>query len=441
MATGFELSPKSPLVTMREYLPEFDPDHGPTPTDQMPAPTDVFKAWKMYLNSFDDLCRLQGLDEADPQKKRGLLLLLAGLKLRSVLEDLGDPGDDYAHTVSILNAHFYEKRNLRTTRYNLLYCHGRPLPGETIQQWCARLCKMAEQCHFSSMSASDVALLVMCHFSQNEAIRSQILSTSVSTDLAFTLFAQLNDEVEEDDVSAADTSPSANIENGEVPNHMTEAIAVELNWGGADNDEEDDGLLPQSVDAHRVSMLDSMTVKHNVGDFSDTNTMDALPPVPDHIKDTPATPSAALLSPSPSKRAPPKSTCPCLHCQNPGGGGNRKTGKHLCPESGCGKQYSKPSHLRAHMASHSDVMPFACKWPNCGRAFYRSDQLARHERTHTGEKKFACKVCHKAFSRSDHMKKHERSHGTAAASLPGVVFPQQLMGHQLENDETGEDLY
>ena len=113
---------------------------------------------------------------------------------------------------------------------------------------------------------------------------------------------------------------------------------------------------------------------------------------------------------------------------------------------GCGKEYAKTSHLRAHLGSHSTVLPFGCEWPGCGKRFYRTDQLTRHERTHTGEKRFVCYVCNRAFSRSDHLNKHTKRHTpeeianagknvtTAAAAETNLNFqlpiPQALMvGH------------
>lgn len=113
---------------------------------------------------------------------------------------------------------------------------------------------------------------------------------------------------------------------------------------------------------------------------------------------------------------------------------------------GCGKEYAKTSHLRAHLGSHSTVLPFGCEWPGCGKRFYRTDQLTRHERTHTGEKRFVCYVCNRAFSRSDHLNKHTKRHTpeeianagknvtTAAAAEANLNFqlpiPQALMvGH------------
>jgi hypothetical protein len=81
----------------------------------------------------------------------------------------------------------------------------------------------------------------------------------------------------------------------------------------------------------------------------------------------------------------------------------------ICPESGCGKSFVKPSALSRHMRSHTGARPFACNFTGCKLKFAEKGNLKRHLNMHLGVKPFVCKECTMKFARNCHLIQHRKA--------------------------------
>lgn len=414
------------LSSFRQFMPEFDPESGIEG-----GSNDLYRTWTCYVQTFNDLCQLHAIEGGST--KTSLFLLLCGFKIREKLVEYGfESGNtDFELLVNFLSSMFADRQAIHLNRYQFFYEHGHPLAGENSQQWVRRLWNLSKSCNFDQFSPQDaVSLLLMRH---EPKIKTQVAANPTLTAMDVILqldktFAQefeehLPGEGEEDETNTP--------------------INVDLQWGDevAGDQNDDDNSSSQVVNSTDSIKLELDDVsKESVGAFmghpeeSSDGSMHMLTPDLSKLKPV-GGPKASGASSSPAG----KSVCSCPNCENAPPG--VRPARHKCHFQGCGKEYTKTSHLKSHLNSHSDVLPFGCT--HCDKRFYRSDQLTRHVRIHTGEKRYWCQVCHKAFSRSDHLTKHAKTHKDQDVSAiigqaqnnpndPNGQPGGQMMGHLVQ---------
>lgn len=156
--------------------------------DCFSEPATLGPRWKRWLNSFELYADGKGLivgpttSDADKQRRRALLLHLAGPDVQDIFETLGDIGvpSDYAACVEALNAYFVPKTNIPYARH--VFRQIVQKPGETVLQFVTRLRLAAKDCEYGADKDNIIRdeVLYKC---TNENIRRKLLEAGAELTL------------------------------------------------------------------------------------------------------------------------------------------------------------------------------------------------------------------------------------------------------------------
>ena len=125
--------------------------------------------WKRWLTAFELFADGKGLilneeNANNRQRKRALLLYLAGTDVQDIFSTLSDTGDakNYKKAVDALNAYFVPKVDATYARHFFIQLHVIQAPGETIRQFATRLRRAAKDCDYGTDTENQIRDEILC---------------------------------------------------------------------------------------------------------------------------------------------------------------------------------------------------------------------------------------------------------------------------------------
>lgn len=153
--------------------------------------TNVGPQWKRWLNRFEIYADSKGLivvagKDDNKQRRRALLLHLAGEDVQDIFETLPDTGEakDYQKAVNALNKHFIPKKNTAHARH--LFKNTIIHPGESVSQYFTRLKTVVKDCDFGGDENNQIRDQILFHC-QSDYLQRRLLEVGDDLTLEKTL--------------------------------------------------------------------------------------------------------------------------------------------------------------------------------------------------------------------------------------------------------------
>ena len=143
-------------------------------------PATLGPRWKRWLTSFELFADGKGLIITETtnantrQRRRAMLLHLAGPDVQEIFSTLADTGEatDYAAAVTALNGYFLPKANAAFARQKFHRLQQKE--GETVLQFVTRLRKEGKDCNFGADFDNQIRDAVLCKCRSDYVKRKQL---------------------------------------------------------------------------------------------------------------------------------------------------------------------------------------------------------------------------------------------------------------------------
>ena len=172
--------------------------------------------WKRWLTAFELFADGKGLilneeNANNRQRRRALLLHLAGINVQDIFSTLPNTGDakDYKKAVDALNAYFVPKVDTTYARHR--FRQLTQAAGETTQQFATRLRRASKDCDYGEDTDNQIRDEILCKCS-NTYIKRKLLEAGQGLTLAKAL--EIAENCERVDTQLASMTPGG---KGEAP--------------------------------------------------------------------------------------------------------------------------------------------------------------------------------------------------------------------------------